>query len=138
MATLMIWVRMIPLAPTRAPAMMRSVLSSTKPVAEAARPDIELSRAITTGMSAPPMGITTSRPSTDPTATSAQSQTVSSGSTTTITARPRLSRAKAEFTILMPENPCQCNDSRSLANATTDPVNVTAPIIAVAAAATDV
>ena len=44
---------------------MSTLLPSAKPVAEAARPAYELSSEITTGMSAPPMGSTSSTPSSE-------------------------------------------------------------------------
>ena len=53
-----------PDAPSSAPQMMRMLLPIAKPVAAAASPQYELSSATTTGMSAPPIGITISTPST--------------------------------------------------------------------------
>ena len=64
MALHIIAVRMIPDAPTNAPAMISPLLLMTKPVIAAAKPEYELSNAITTGMSAPPIGITESTPRT--------------------------------------------------------------------------
>ena len=58
MASAMSLVRMPPEAPTRAPAMIRTGLSSTKPDIAAAVPVNEFSSEMTTGMSAPPMGST--------------------------------------------------------------------------------
>ena len=52
-----IFVRINPDAPTRAPAMIKPLFIKTKPVAAAATPEYELSSDITTGISAPPMGI---------------------------------------------------------------------------------
>src|SRR5688500_6317312 len=52
-----------PDAPSSAPQMIRMLLPSANPVAAAARPQYELSSATTTGMSAPPIGITISTPS---------------------------------------------------------------------------
>ena len=63
MATHMIWVRIRPEAPTRAPLMISTLLLSTKPVMAAARPDRELRNEMMTGMSAPPMGMTNKTPS---------------------------------------------------------------------------
>jgi hypothetical protein len=54
--------RMRPEAPSSAPAMMRILLSRANPVADPARPAYELRSAITTGMSAAPMGSTSSTP----------------------------------------------------------------------------
>ena len=51
-----------PAVPFNAPAMISSRLSSTKPMAAAATPAEELSSAITVGMSAPPMGVTSMMP----------------------------------------------------------------------------
>ncbi len=51
-----------PAVPFKAPAMIRRRLSSTKPIAAAATPAEELSSAITVGMSAPPMGVTSMMP----------------------------------------------------------------------------
>jgi hypothetical protein len=64
MASHMIFVRMMPDAPTSAPLMMSTLLPSTNPVMDAASPENEFSSEITTGMSAPPMGITNSTPMT--------------------------------------------------------------------------
>ena len=50
--------RMNPDAPSSAPEMIRISLLMAKPVAHAASPEYELSSATTTGMSAPPIGIT--------------------------------------------------------------------------------
>ena len=66
----MIRVRISPEAPTSEPVMMRMLLFRTKPVEAAASPEYELSSAIATGMSAPPIGIVSRMPSTEPTATS--------------------------------------------------------------------
>ncbi len=56
MASAMSLVRIAPEAPTRAPAMMSTGLSMTKPAMATAVPVNELSSEMTTGMSAPPMG----------------------------------------------------------------------------------
>ena len=56
--------RMNPDAPSSAPAMMSTTLSIAKPVAHAASPEYELSNATTTGMSAPPIGMTSNMPAT--------------------------------------------------------------------------
>jgi hypothetical protein len=55
-----------PEAPSSAPAMISTLLSIAKPVAEAARPAYELSSETTTGMSAPPIGSTISTPIASP------------------------------------------------------------------------
>ena len=57
MAWAMSTVRMPPEAPTSAPPMIRAPLSMTNPAMATAMPVKEFSRAMTTGMSAPPIGI---------------------------------------------------------------------------------
>ncbi len=54
--------RMRPDEPSSAPAMMSSLLLSTKPIAAADRPAYEFRIAITVGMSAPPIGMSSSTP----------------------------------------------------------------------------
>ena len=54
--------RIKPEAPSSAPATIKSLLSSTKPIAAAERPAYELSSEITVGMSAPPIGMIISMP----------------------------------------------------------------------------
>ena len=56
-------VRIRPAAPTIEPAIIKTLLPITKPVNAAAIPDIEFSKLTTSGMSAPPIGITKSTPS---------------------------------------------------------------------------
>ena len=51
-----------PLAPTRDPATINTLLSNNKPAKAAAIPDRELSKEITTGISPPPIGITNPMP----------------------------------------------------------------------------
>ena len=57
MALHMMLVRIRPDAPTSRPVTIRMVLATARPAAQAATPEYELSSAITTGMSAPPMEI---------------------------------------------------------------------------------
>ena len=57
--------RMNPDAPSSEPLMIRMTLPIAKPVAHDARPEYELSSATTTGMSAPPIGITSMMPNTN-------------------------------------------------------------------------
>ena len=57
-------VRIEPDAPTIMPATIIAVLFNAKPAAAADNPVIALSSEMTTGMSAPPIGSTTIRPST--------------------------------------------------------------------------
>ncbi len=61
-ARLIIMVRNVPEAPTSIPLTMRTLLSSSKPVAATARPVNAFSSEITTGMSAPPIGSTNRTP----------------------------------------------------------------------------
>ena len=137
MATHMIWVRTSPLAPTSEPAMISSELSSTNPAATAAIPDSEFSSAITTGMSAPPMGDTTSTPSTAPTATSNQSHSVLPASTTIPIPKVPAAAAAAKLTNRIPTKPDHPSTSRSLPKAMRLPVKVTAPITEASPAAAD-
>ena len=58
MASAMSLVRIAPEAPTSAPAMIRTSLPMTKPAIATAVPVKLLSRLMTTGMSAPPIGRT--------------------------------------------------------------------------------
>ena len=59
----MILVSINPEAPTNAPQMIRILLERTKPVAAAASPEQEFKVDITTGISAPPIGMTNRTPS---------------------------------------------------------------------------
>ena len=54
--------RMKPENPSSVPAMIKTLLERTKPVAAEDSPAYEFSRDITTGMSADPIGITSSTP----------------------------------------------------------------------------
>ena len=65
-------VRNVPDAPTSMPLTIRTLFSSSKPVAAAASPVNAFSSEITTGMSAPPIGRTNSTPNSDAPAISAQ------------------------------------------------------------------
>ena len=73
-ASAMSLVRIAPDAPTRAPAMMRTGLPSTKPAIAAAVPVNEFSRLMTTGMSAPPIGRTIVTPKIRPARTTMPSR----------------------------------------------------------------
>ena len=53
-----------PEVPSSEPVMIWILFISTKPIAASARPPYELSSAITTGMSAAPIGMTSRRPKT--------------------------------------------------------------------------
>ena len=59
---LMIQLNIAPEAPTRAPVIINKLLLNVKPIPQAAQPEYELSIEITTGMSAPPIGMTTRKP----------------------------------------------------------------------------
>ena len=65
-------VSMVPDAPTSIPLTIRTLFSSSNPVAAAASPVNAFSSEITTGMSAPPMGSTKSTPKSRDPRTSAQ------------------------------------------------------------------
>jgi len=62
-ALAMSWVSSMPEAPTTMPATISAGLPITKPLKPTARPVKALSSEITTGMSAPPIGITSTTPS---------------------------------------------------------------------------
>ena len=73
-ASAMSLVRIAPEAPTRAPAMISTGLPRTKPAIAAAVPVNELSRLMTTGISAPPMGRTIVIPKIRPARTTSPSR----------------------------------------------------------------
>ena len=85
----------VPEAPTSVPLMMSALLLSTNPVAATARPVNELSSEITTGMSAPPIGITIITPSTSEAPSSVRNHGAPPPSATPATSprMPRNSRA---------------------------------------------
>ena len=127
----MIFDRMMPDAPTSDPAMIRTLLFSTNPVAAAARPEYELRSAMATGMSAPPIGIVSRMPRIDATPTSAQYAQVADGSLAIKTPRPIAVRKSSRLTSCWPgktigrpgsTRPC------SLSKATRLPQNVTPPM----------
>ena len=76
----------MPEAPTSVPATMSRVLFSVKPDAATARPVKELSREMSTGVSAPPMGSTKMAPSASD-STSTMTSTVVLAVTTVTTRR---------------------------------------------------
>ena len=100
-------------------------------------PDSEFSRAMTTGMSAPPMGETTSTPSSAPTATSSHSHSRLSASATISAPKVTAAAAPMTLTMPMPGKPDQRSFSWSLPKAIRLPVKVTAPISDASAAAAD-
>ncbi len=94
MASAISFVRIAPDAPTRAPAMMRTGFPSTKPAIAAAVPVNELSRLMTTGMSAPPIGRTIVMPKMSPASTTMPSSaSVVVLSSVKVPADPRMSAA---------------------------------------------
>ncbi len=95
----MMLVRMSPDAPTRAPLMISPSLLITKPVSAAARPEYELRSEITTGMSAPPMGITDRTPRTSARPTTARNACGFCGAITSHTARPRTPASKSALSV---------------------------------------
>ena len=88
-------------------------------------------------MSAPPMGDTTSTPSTAPTATRSHSHREESPSSTISVPKAAAATAPATLANRIPTKPDQRSVSRSFPKATRLPVNVTAPISEASAAAPD-
>ena len=139
----MICVRISPEAPTRAPAMIRIMLPSTNPVAAAASPEYELSSETTTGMSAPPMGITSRTPRTR--AAAARAKYISgvgspAANATPAASMPRKSTALAVFcngntTGLPVTTPCSLPKAMKLPDRVTAPISVPRTIVAAEAAA---
>src|SRR6056297_1083924 len=141
----MITVRMIPEAPTSVPAMMSTLLFRTNPVEAAASPEQAFNNAITTGISAPPMGTTSSTPRSDAAASNTQygvthvptsrrpnrvDRVISASPTTTaISSVPTLAPFSPGYRIGSSNTPC------SFPAATRLPQKVTAPTRPVTAAA---
>ena len=94
MAWLIIRVSSVPDAPTRVPATMSRVLSRVKPDAATARPVKALSREMSTGVSAPPMGSTKIAPSASD-STSTMTSTVVLAVTTVTTSRATMATPMA-------------------------------------------
>jgi hypothetical protein len=133
----MMLVRISPDAPTSDPAMMSTLLFSTNPVAAAASPEYEFRSAITTGMSAPPIGTTSMTPRTEATAQSAQYALGLPGSLMSHALQPSAASPSTTLSACCaPPTPLQWNFSASLPNATRLPQNVTVPISPDAAVAT--
>src|SRR5439155_11457539 len=117
-------------APTSVPLMISAGLPSTNPVEATARPVNELSSEITTGMSAPPIGITIMTPNTEATANSAENSGLPPPTKPSATMMPTTARNSAplmnfwtgEVIAFSEITPC------SLAHATTEPQNEIAPI----------
>src|SRR5262245_39298222 len=121
---------MAPEEPTRAPVTISAMLPSVKPMPAAAQPEYELSIDMTTGMSAPPIGMMMRMPNSRAAAVIAQNNAPSppdwQNQTISTTVRPasaRLIRCRAGRMIGLP-------DMRplSLAKAITEPVKVMAPM----------
>lgn len=91
------FVRIEPDAPTIMPATMSAVLSSARPIAAADNPVNALSREITTGMSAPPIGSTTIKPSTAAASSSTIISTSASTPAITATAQPTAASSSTMF-----------------------------------------
>ena len=114
------------------PATIRTLFSSSKPLAATARPVKAFSSEITTGMSAPPIGSTKSTPNTSAAATSVQSSHWSCTPLTSATPEPAATSKTTPFTNCWPgyvigRPPIS---SCSFANATIEPENEIAPISA--------
>src|SRR3982750_3711802 len=122
---------MAPEEPTSAPVMISAELPSVKPMPAAAQPEYELSMEITTGMSAPPIGMIMSTPSANETSAISQNsawlsvRTNSTMSMKSATASPILMAWRAGSRIGAP-----LMRAESLRNAMTEPVNVMAPMAA--------
>mmetsp|Transcript_73575 Transcript_73575/g.208363 ORF Transcript_73575/g.208363 Transcript_73575/m.208363 type:complete len:253 (+) Transcript_73575:691-1449(+) len=130
MASHMIWLRMAPEEPIRAPTMVSRVLSRTKPSAVSAQPDALLRSVMATGMSAPPTCEVTSRPS-SPAEAAPASSISTPGMGPSCAASPPRKRASATAEAAEPPgsfggapgtSPC------SFAKATAEPVTVSAPM----------
>src|SRR6202034_4183034 len=130
MASAMSLVRIPPDAPTRAPAIISAQLPITKPAIATALPVNAFRSEITTGMSAPPMGITMSTPNTrDATTTIHSPARLGVASTYPAAARPNA--ASTTLTTRAPGNETGADviTPWSLPAAMIDPENVTDPMI---------
>ncbi|KOV56895.1 hypothetical protein ADL01_41035 [Streptomyces sp. NRRL WC-3618] len=133
-------VRMVPAAPTRAPAMIMAWLSIAKPAMATARPVRALSSDTMTGASAPPIGSTMSTPK-----VSAASSTISSSTMLCVCRRVRTPapRATATTATLAARDPghrmglpgtMPCNVPAAIS----EPENVTDPISTSSTSGTEV
>ena len=122
----------VPEAPTSIPATMSTVESSTKPVAEAARPVNAFRSEITTGMSAPPIGSTNITPNTSARRMSATIAHCASSPATIATPSAAAAPTITTFTTFWPGNTIgrPLTSSWSFAKATSDPANEIDPISA--------
>ncbi|CPU67646.1 Uncharacterised protein [Mycobacteroides abscessus] len=107
---------------------MSRSLPSMKPAAAAAQPEYELSIETTTGMSPPPIDATRCQPSASDTTVSSSSGHTD-GATTNHATSPRLATSAPRLSRFRPGSWSGADRVRpdSLRNATTEPVNVTAP-----------
>src|SRR3984885_1701245 len=130
MASAMSLVRMLPDAPTSAPAMISAQLPMTKPAIATAVPVNAFSSEITTGMSAPPMGITMSTPNTRDATTTIHSP-ARLGVESTYPAAARPNAASTRLTTRAPGNVTGADviTPWSLPAAMIDPEKVTDPMI---------
>ena len=103
-------VRIEPDAPTIMPATISAVLSSASPMAAADKPVAAFSSEITTGMSAPPIGSTTSSPSTDD-----------------VTSRPTISHSDAPPTTIATPNPTAASSTSRFSGCCSRPTVIGRP-----------
>ncbi len=137
MALHMMSVRIMPLAPTKAPATISRLFCTINPEAQAAMPEYEFNRQITTGMSAPPIGITNMIPRASARADTIPRYNSALGADVLRANKMPSSRVvptTAEVTICWPVYMMglpEMNFSSSLAQAMREPEKVMAPITAV-------
>ena len=122
----------VPEAPTSIPATIRTLFSSSNPVAAAARPVNAFRSEITTGMSAPPIGSTNSTPNSAAPAAIAHSNHCSSAPATITAPATTHAPSNSAFPICWPGYVIGRPriSSWSLANATIEPANEIDPISA--------
>ena len=92
----------VPEAPTSAPLTISTLLWSTKPVADAARPVNALSSEITTGMSAPPIGRTKRTPKSSAVASSSANSHSDSAPARIATPSASVAASRSPFTTCWP------------------------------------
>ena len=119
-----------PDAPTNAPQIMSMLLDRTKPVAAAARPEQEFSVEITTGISAPPIGMTNKIPSSRAIARMASKPVLNAGliMTTMPIVRNRVKSSTFSNRWALNTTGADLTTPCSLPKATRLPVKVTAPM----------
>jgi hypothetical protein len=130
MASAISLVRMPPEALTSMPAMINAVSSRTKPAIATAEPVKAFSRAMTTGMSAPPMGSTMVTPKTRATAVSPYSAAREPGASTSQTVPTTKEAGSSTLSNRAPGNTTGAPETTpcSLPAAIRDPEKVTAPM----------